>query len=122
MKEIWGEKREIKGKDGFKSYQSSDDTCRNAVLQEIDIRKIEFAQFVLLGRTGKYNQTKIERTVDIVELGDTYAVWFGNPETGIPIPVEQIKPVINMRRFAWFPGRFDPTSLAIGTKRTLAIV
>jgi len=28
------------------------------------------------------------------KLTSTYAVWFGKPETGIPIPVEQIKAVI----------------------------
>jgi len=29
---------------------------------------------------------------------------------------------MKMRRFAWLPGRFSPTALAIGTRRTLAIV
>ena len=52
----------------------------------------------------------------------TYAVWLGKPETGMPIPVEHMRPVMKMRRFAWLPGRFDPTSWAIGTKRTLAMV
>jgi hypothetical protein len=46
----------------------------------------------------------------------------GNPETGIPIPVEQASPVMKMRRFAWLPGRLSPTALAMGTRRTLAIV
>ena len=30
---------------------------------------------------------------------ETYAVWLGNPETGMPIPAEQIKAVIKIRRF-----------------------
>jgi hypothetical protein len=42
------------------------------------------------------------------------------------MPAEQIKPVMNMSRLAWLPGErlfmFDPTSLAMGTRRTLAIV
>ena len=29
----------------------------------------------------------------------TYAVWLGKPETGMPIPVEQMSPVMKMRRF-----------------------
>jgi hypothetical protein len=40
----------------------------------------------------------------------------------MPIPVEHISPVIKMSKFAWFPGRLDPTSFAIGTRSTLAIV
>jgi len=63
----------------------------------------------------------------------TDAVWLGNPETGIPIPVEQINPVMKMSKFAWLPCRspsveaslarmFEPTSLAMGTSKTLAIV
>ena len=52
----------------------------------------------------------------------TYAVWFGKPETGIPIPVEQTSPVMKMSRFAWLPGRLLPTAWAMGTRSTLAIV
>jgi hypothetical protein len=40
----------------------------------------------------------------------------------MPIPVEQTSPVMKTRRFAWLPGRLAPTALAIGTRRTLAIV
>jgi hypothetical protein len=42
----------------------------------------------------------------------------------MPIPAEQISPVTKMRRFAWFPGpgRLEPTSFAIGTRSTLAMV
>lgn len=59
----------------------------------------------------------------LVEEGCTHAVWFGNPDTGMPIPVEQISPVKKMSKLAWFPaGRFLPTSFAIGTNNTLAIV
>jgi len=32
--------------------------------------------------------------------GYAHAVWFGNPDTGIPIPVEQISPVKKMSRLA----------------------
>ena len=53
---------------------------------------------------------------------DTHAVWFGKPETGMPMPVEHSRPVRKMSSRAWLPSRFEPTSEAIGTSRTLAIV
>ena len=41
----------------------------------------------------------------------------------MPIPVEQMRPVMKMRRFERSqPGMFAPTSFAIGTRSTLAIV
>lgn len=40
----------------------------------------------------------------------------------MPIPAEQMSPVMKTSRFAWSPGRFDPTSFAIGTRSTLAMV
>ena len=57
-----------------------------------------------------------------VYMSKTYAVWFGKPDTGMPIPVEQINAVRRIIRFWGEPGIFAPTSLAIGTRRTLAMV
>jgi hypothetical protein len=66
--------------------------------------------------------TVVVRGESLVQRSRTHAVWFGNPDTGIPIPVEQINPVKKMSRFEWFPGRFFPTSFAMGTSSTLAMV
>ena len=52
----------------------------------------------------------------------THACWLGKPDTGMPIPVEQIRAVRKMRRVSGVPGILLPTSFAIGTKSTLAIV
>ena len=52
----------------------------------------------------------------------TYAVWFGKPDTGMPIPVEQIKAVRNIIVLTGAPGIFSATCFAIGTRSTLAIV
>lgn len=38
------------------------------------------------------------------------------------MPAEHIKPVMKINKLAWFPGRLEPTSLAIGTSKTLAMV
>lgn len=38
------------------------------------------------------------------------------------MPVEQMRPVMKMRRLDWSPGRLDPTALAMGTRRTEAMV
>lgn len=53
----------------------------------------------------------------------TYAVWFGNPETGIAIPVEQINPVKKMSNLeCGWPESWSPICFAIGTRSTLATV
>ena len=63
-------------------------------------------------------QRKIHTTA-----GATHAVWFGKPETGMPMPVEQMRPVMKMRRLDLSPpGMFFPTCCAMGTRSTLAIV
>lgn len=56
------------------------------------------------------------------ESRKTNAVWLGKPETGMPIPAEQMRPVMKIRRFLWSPGRVEPTSFAMGTSNKLAIV
>lgn len=40
----------------------------------------------------------------------------------MPMPVEQIRPVMKMSRFERSPGMLAPTSFAIGTSSTLAMV
>jgi len=55
------------------------------------------------------------------ESRKTNAVWLGKPETGMPIPAEQMRPVMKIRRFLWSPGRVEPTSFAMGTSNKLAV-
>lgn len=104
------------------TYQSGDDARRYAVLKEVDIRQIQLPKLVLLRRAGDDAHIPRQKGEARAKGGKTYAVWFGKPETGMPIPVEQIKPVRKTRRLLWFPRRLRPSSFAMGTRRTLAMV
>ena len=104
------------------TYQSGDDARRYAVLQEVDVSQIQLPKFVLLRCAGDNAHIPRQNGEARARGRKTYAVWFGNPETGMPIPVEQIRPVRKTSRLLWFPGRLRPSSFAMGTRSTLAMV
>ena len=95
------------------------DTRGHAVLEEVDVAEVQLAHVVLLGRPAPF----VSQCNSIEAVGATHAVWFGKPETGMPMPVEQMRPVMKMRRLDLSPpGMLFPTCCAIGTSSTLAMV
>lgn len=52
----------------------------------------------------------------------THAVMLGKPETGRPIPAEQISAVAMMSNLGWGSSKESPIRVAMGTSRTAAIV
>jgi len=62
------------------------------------------------------------RNSDSRQWTQTHAVMLGKPDTGRPIPAEQINAVTMMSSLGCGSSSDSPTRVAIGTRRTAAIV
>lgn len=112
--------------DKLSSHQCGNRTCWNTVLQEVNVGQVQLTHIIFLRRSAiRYANVREKRKNggrrSIVNR--TYAVWFGKPDTGIPMPVEQRRPVKKIkRRWCLPPSKLLATSFAIGTRSTLAMV
>lgn len=74
--------------------QRGDNARWHTVLQEVGRSQIGLADIILLRRPAAIAiYHRLIKYARRDEWSSAYAVWFGNPETGIPIPVEQSRPV-----------------------------
>lgn len=99
------------------NHKCCQDRGRHSVLEKVDRTNVPLPQLVLLIDAGLVS---IKRTMRMED--ETHAVMFGKPDTGRPMPAEQMRAVAMMSKRGWGSSSDSPIREAMGTSRTAAIV
>ncbi|CAG8648704.1 16793_t:CDS:2, partial [Acaulospora colombiana] len=101
------------------TYRCCYDAGWNPVLEEIDVGQVQLTNIVRLRGTIKV--FRYGSNVQIETVTKRKGIWVA--EHGAAITTfEQISPVMKMSRLGWGSGKLAPTSAAMGTSRTAAMV